>query len=181
MIMKKSKITMLAFLALTSLVLPRASQAQEDKESLQKDSREAKMAFTTTDESMKDLFDKSYGYVIFPNVTKAAVVVGGAGARGVVYEQGKAIGMAKMAQATVGAQVGGQAYRQVIFFENKAALDRFKENKIEFSGQVSAVAAKAGAAATAKYTDGVSVFTQERGGLMLEASLGGQKFTYHPW
>ena len=85
-----------------------------------------------------------------------------------------------MVQISAGAQVGGQAYREVIFFEDKAALDRFKENKIEFSGQVSAVAAKAGASATAKYREGVAVFTQELGGLMLEASLGGQKFTFKP-
>lgn len=178
--MKKNKIAMLALLALSVLGLPRLSQAQ-DHESLKSDAAAAKKAFTATDQSMKDLFDKSHGYVIFPNVTKAALIVGGAGARGIVYEKGKAIGMAKMAQGTVGAQVGGQTYREVIFFENKAALDRFKDNKFEFSGQVSAVAVKSGAAATAKYADGVSVFTQEKGGLMLEASLGGQKFTYEPW
>ena len=179
--MKKNSITTLALLALSLLILPRLSYAQKDKESLQKNSKEARMAFIKTDESMKNLFDNSYGYVIFPNVTKAAVVVGGAGARGILYEQGKAIGLAKMTQVTVGAQAGGQEYQEVIFFENKAALDRFKENKVEFSGQVSAVAAKAGAAATARYADGVSVFTQEKGGLMLEASIGGQKFKYEPW
>jgi lipid-binding SYLF domain-containing protein len=178
--MKKNKVIMLAIVALSALFLPRSLKAQADKGKLMKDSKEAKMAFIKTDESMKDLFDKSYGYAIFPNVGKGAVVVGGAGGNGIVYEKGKAIGTAKMVQVTAGAQVGGQAYREVIFFENKYALDRFKENKLEFSGQVSAVAAKSGASATAKYTDGVAVFTEERGGLMLEASLGGQKFTYKP-
>lgn len=177
--MKKNSLAILAFLALSVLALPRV-QAQNN-ETLKMDSKEAKMAFMKADESMKSFFDNSYGYVIFPSVTKAAVIVGGAGAKGVIYEKGKPIGMAKMAQATVGAQVGGQEYREVIFFENKAALDRFKENKLEFSGQVSAVAVKTGAAANAKYADGVTVFTQEKGGLMLEASLGGQKFTYKPW
>jgi lipid-binding SYLF domain-containing protein len=105
-------------------------------------------------------------------------VVGGAGGNGVVYQKGKVIGTAKMVQVNVGAQVGGQAYREVIFFENKDALDRFKNNKLEFAGQVSATAAKAGASANAKYREGVQVFTEEKGGLMLEASLGGQKFTY---
>lgn len=179
--MKKIIMATLALMTLTVLALPHSLSAQEDKESLQKDSKDAKAEFKKADESMQKLFESSYGYVIFPNVTKAALIVGGAGARGVVYEQGKAIGMAKMAQVLVGAQVGGQTYREVIFFENKEALDRFKDNKIEFSGQVSAVAAKSGAAATAKYTEGVSVFTQEKGGLMLEASIGGQKFTYNSW
>ncbi len=106
------------------------------------------------------------------------MVVGGAGGKGILYENGSAAGKAKMIQVTVGAQAGGQSYREVIFLETKEALQHFKEDKVEFSGQVSAVAAKSGASANAKYADGVLVFTQERGGLMLEASVGGQKFTY---
>lgn len=176
--MKKNSIALLALLALNVCCLPKL---QAQNEELKKESREAKMAFIKADESMKHLFDNSYAYVIFPSVTKAAVVVGGAGAKGVVYQKGMPIGMAKLAQATVGAQVGGQEYREVIFLENKEALDRFKDNKLEFSAQASAVAVKTGAAANAKYADGVSVFTQEKGGLMLEASLGGQKFTFKPW
>jgi lipid-binding SYLF domain-containing protein len=176
--MKKNNVMMLAIVALIAVFLPHSVNAQTDKEKLLKDSKTAKAAFIKTDESMKNLFNSSYGYVIFPNVGKGAVVVGGAGGHGAVYENGKAIGTAKMVQITVGAQVGGQAYREVIFFENRDALDRFKANKVEFSGQVSAIAAKSGASATAKYSDGIAVFTEEKGGLMLEASLGGQKFTY---
>ena len=85
-----------------------------------------------------------------------------------------------MAQVTVGAQVGGASYREIIFFENNEALDRFKDNKYEFSGQVSAVALKSGASKNAKYADGVLVFTQDLTGLMAEATVGGQKFTYKP-
>jgi len=88
------------------------------------------------------------------------------------------VGKAKMKQLTVGLQLGGQAYREVIFFENKAALDRFKEGKFELSAQASAVAATKGASANVKYADGVMIFTQEKGGLMYEASVGGQKFSY---
>ena len=93
------------------------------------------------DKEMKGLFEKSYGYVIFPNVGKGAVVVGGAAGTGAVYEHGKQIGIAKLTQVSVGFQFGGQAYREVIFFENKDAMDRFKDNRIELSAQVSAVAA----------------------------------------
>ena len=173
--MKKNQIITLATFAFIALFLSRPSIAQDK---IFKASDEAKAAFIKTDGSMKDLFNNSYGYVIFPNVGKGAFVVGGAGAKGAVYEKDKKIGTAKMAQVNVGAQVGGQAYREVIFFENKEALDRFKDNKVEFSGQVSAVAAKSGASANAKYTDGVQVFTQEISGLMAEASIGGQKFTF---
>jgi lipid-binding SYLF domain-containing protein len=174
-IMKKNQIITLATFAFLTLFLSYSSKAQDKVFSA---SKEAKAAFIKTDESMKGLFNNSYGYVIFPKVSKAALVVGGAGAEGAVYEKVKKIGTAKLAQVSVGAQVGGQTYREVIFFENKDALDRFKENKVEFSGQVSAVAAKSGASANAKYTDGVQVFTQEIGGLMAEASIGGQKFTF---
>jgi lipid-binding SYLF domain-containing protein len=83
-----------------------------------------------------------------------------------------------MIQISVGFQFGGQAYREVIFFENKETLDRFKENKIEFSAQASAVAAKKGASTNVKYTNGVLIFTQQKGGLMYEASIGGQKFKF---
>ena len=173
--MKKNQILMLVTLASITLFLSYPSRAQDK---IFNDSKKAKAAFLKTDESMKDRFNKSYAYVIFPKVTKAALVVGGAGAEGAVYEKDKKIGTAKMAQVNVGAQVVGQTYIEVIFFENKGALDRFKENKVEFSGQVSAVAAKSGASLNAKYTDGVQVFTHEKSGLMAEASIGGQKFTF---
>ena len=129
---------------------------------------------------MKNLFEKSYAYAIFPNVGKGAIGIGGAAGNGIVFEQGKAIGKAKMTQITVGFQWGGQAYREVIFFETKDALERFKQDKLEFSAQASAVAVTAGASANVKYADGVMIFTQEKGGLMYEASVGGQKFKFSP-
>ena len=127
---------------------------------------------------MEGLFKDSYGYVIFPNVGKGAIGIGGASGNGILFEQGKMVGTASMKQLSVGLQMGGQAYREVIFFENKEALDRFKEDKFEFSAQASAVAVKSGASANAKYRDGVMVFSQQKGGLMYEASVGGQKFDY---
>ena len=181
--MKSNRIISLAVsaLTLTGIFFTAAVHAQTSKTTMLAESKDAKAAFMKVDKSMENLFSNSYGYVIFPNIGKGAFIVGGAGGKGTVFEKGKAIGKAKMVQVTAGLQAGGQAYREVIFFENKDALDRFKNDKLEFSGQVSAVAAKEGASANAKYTDGVAVFTQERGGLMLEASLGGQKLTYKPF
>jgi lipid-binding SYLF domain-containing protein len=95
-----------------------------------------------------------------------------------VFQRGKVIGTAKLSQVTVGIQAGGQAYREVIFFESAKDLNRFKENKIEFSAQASAVAATEGASGNAKYIDGVMIFSQTKGGLMYEASLGGQTFKF---
>lgn len=166
---------------LSGLFLPRIVKAQEEsQERIINDSREAKAAFLKADPSMGNLFKNSYGYTIFPNVGKGGAGVGGAAGKGAVYQKGKPVGTTQMVQVTVGAQIGGQAYREIIFFENKDALDRFMDNKIEFSGQASAIAAKEGASVNANYRSGVVVFSQEKGGLMLEASLGGQKFTYKP-
>lgn len=142
------------------------------------DSKVARAEFLKGDKLMQALFDNSYGYAIFPNMGKGGAGVGAAAGSGIVYEKGKMIGSARMKQLNVGAQLGGQAYREVIFFENKDALNRFRDNKFEFAAQTSAVAVKEGVSANASYRDGVMVFTQEKAGLMYEASLGGQKFSY---
>ena len=177
--MKKGKFIALALAATILLILPLSMKAQDDKDKVLNECNSAKSAFIKTDPTMGSLFVNSFGYAIFPNVGKGGVVVGGAGGGGILYEKGKAIGSAKMLQVDVGAQVGGQAYREVIFFKDKNAFDRFKEDKVEFSGQVSAVAAKSGASANVKYREGVAVYTEEISGLMLEAAIGGQKFDYH--
>jgi lipid-binding SYLF domain-containing protein len=178
--MKRNNLIRLVLFAFIIFLLPQSMKAQDDKakEKLISDSKEAKTDFIKTDPSMDKLFKSSYGYVIFPKIGKGAIIIGGSGGNGVVYEKGKTIGTAKMAQLSVGAQIGGESYREIIFFENKEALDRFKENKVEFTGQISAVAAKSGASVNAKYADGVAVFTQDLSGLMAEAAVGGQKFTY---
>jgi lipid-binding SYLF domain-containing protein len=163
-----------------SLVVCTAVPAQKkakDRE-IVKDAQIAKEEFIRVDPLMKNIFDNAYGYAIFPNVGKGAIGIGGAAGHGAVYEKGRLAGMAKMTQLTIGFQWGGQAYREVIFFETKADLDRFKENKLVFSAQASAVAATAGASANVNYKEGVMIFSQIKGGLMYEASVGGQKFQF---
>jgi lipid-binding SYLF domain-containing protein len=180
--MKKSKVMGMAgfLLVFMALLLYSPVMAQDSKESkIINDSHEARAEFIKSDGLMQSLFENSYGYVIFPNVGKGAVGVGGAAGNGTVYERGKVIGSAKLKQLSVGLQLGGQAYREVIFFENKEALDRFKADNFEFAAQASAVAVTSGASANVKYRNGVMVFTQEKGGLMYEASVGGQKFDYN--
>lgn len=177
--MKTSKLVKLALLAFVAYLLPNAVRAQDEKaKELLSKSSEAKTEFIKTDPSMADLFESAYGYVIFPHIGKGGFIVGGSGGNGILYEKGTPIGEVKTGQVTVGAQIGGQAYREVIFFENEDALGRMKASKMEFSSQVSAVAVKSGVSKNAKYTDGVSVFTQDLGGLMAEATVGGQKFKY---
>ena len=94
---------------------------------------------------------------------------------------GRPTGRATLSQVSVGAQLGGQEYAEVIFFETPQALAGFKKNEFTFSAQATAVALKSGAAANAKFKDGVAVFTSAKGGLMFEASLGGQKFKFEPF
>lgn len=154
-------------------------QTTTKKNKIIADSETAKTEFIKSDPLMKALFDKAYGYVIFPNVGKGGFGIGGAAGNGVVYEQNKRVGMARLSQVSIGFQAGGQAYREVIFFESKNEMDRFKESRFEFSAQASAVAVTEGASANVKYTDGVMVFTMQKGGLMYEASVGGQKFTFN--
>jgi lipid-binding SYLF domain-containing protein len=174
-ILKPLFITMCTFFSTISI-----AQDSKDKRVME-ESKIAKEEFLSTDKLMQSLFEDAYGYVIFPNIGKGAAGVGGAAGNGIVYQKGKPIGTAKMKQVSVGFQFGGQVYSEVIFFEDKAALDRFKSGKFEFAGQASAVAVTTGVSTNVKYRDGVMVFTQEKGGLMYEASVGGQKFNYKPF
>ncbi len=137
--------------------------------------------FRAQDPTIDRFFDSAHGYVVFPEITKGAAGIGAAhGDGGVVYERGVVIGGAEVTQVTVGAQLGGQSFAEIIFFENESAMNKFKSNNLEFSANASAVAAASGAAASADYSDGVAVFTMPNGGLMFEASIGGQKFRYYP-
>ena len=170
------------FLALMSVLIITSGQAQIggwDPEVYGK-AKKAVDEFQVKNPGMQKHFDQAYGYVVFPTIGKAAIGLGGAHGKGIVFEQGEPIGDAKMTQISWGLQLGGQAYREVIFFETEEALASFKENNFEFAAQVSAVALTAGASADAAYEKGVAVFTMTKGGLMYEASIGGQKFKYFP-
>jgi len=177
---KRSFLTRNAFIAFSFLlsVSTISAQISTKDQKIVDDAKAAKAEFIKADGLMKNLFDNAYAYVILPNVGKGGIGIGGAAGNGAVFQKGTLIGMAKMTQVTIGFQWGGQAYREVIFFETKADLDRFKENRLELSAQASAVAATAGASANVKYKDGVMIFTQAKGGLMYEASIGGQKFKF---
>ena len=146
-------------------------------------------------------FAKCYGYAVFPNIGKGGIGVGAAHGTGRVYAQGKVVGDTKMTQVSVGAQLGGQSYSEIIFFEDKRAFDEFTSGNFEIGAGVSAVAITAGASASAGtgggstagasggkndastaggYKKGIAIFTVAKGGLMYEASVSGQKFKYTP-
>ncbi|MDP8216593.1 MAG: lipid-binding SYLF domain-containing protein [Candidatus Kaelpia imicola] len=134
--------------------------------------------FKESDSVMDRFFDKAYGYAIFPTVGKGGMGIGAAYGKGTVYEQGKIIGSTTLKQLSIGFQLGGQAYSEIIFFKDRRDLENFKSGNFELGATASAVAVTAGASADADYSDGVAVFTLPKGGLMYEATVAGQKFTY---
>ncbi len=172
----RSRLSAVLACALLGLATARA----EDNSKLAGDVKTAIAAFNSADSNMAKLFKKSAGYVVFPNVGKGGFVLGGAHGNGLVYEKGKLVGEASLTQVTIGAQVGGQEFSEVVFFEDAKTLADFKESKFTMSAQVGAVAAAEGVSQNAKYVNGVMVFTQAKQGLMAEASVGGQKFKFKP-
>lgn len=137
--------------------------------------------FIETDTSLKEhFFDTALGWAVFPDVGKGGIGLGGAYGRGVLYEGGKVVGYCDLAQGTIGFQLGGQVYSEIIFFEYERTLREFKSGTFEFAAQASAVAVTGDASANADYSHGVAVFTLAGKGLMYEASIGGQKFDYTP-
>jgi lipid-binding SYLF domain-containing protein len=138
----------------------------------------------THDPTLADVIHNSAGYAVFPSVGKGAAGIGGAYGRGVLFENhgrpgpnGTIVAYCDLSQGSIGAQLGGQEYAEIICFETQDDVNRFKNGHFAFDAQATAVALKSGAGANAKYAEGVKVFTMDEGGLMFEASIGGQNFT----
>ena len=150
----------------------------EEKVSLASDSDKAVALMKAKDPSIQKFFDKSYGYAVLPKIFKGAFLAGYAYGRGEVYEQRAMVGYCNMKQLTGGLSIGGEFYREIIFFKEKKDLDKFRDEPFTFSAQVTGVAICWGAAAKADYKDGMAVFIAMDVGAMVDASLGGQKFNY---
>lgn len=136
--------------------------------------------FQNKDSSLKSFMNNSAGFVVFPSIGKGGFIIGGARGKGLLFVNGAAAGQATMTQASIGAQAGGQTFSEIIVFQNPGAVSDFKDGKFEMSADVSAVAASEGASRSAKYKRGVAVFTLPKSGLMVQASVGGQKFSFEP-
>jgi lipid-binding SYLF domain-containing protein len=155
--------------------------------------------FKSAGESSK-FFKTAYGYAVFPNVGKAGVGVGGAFGKGRVYQKGVYVGDTSLTQASIGLQLGGQVYQQIVFLQDKAAFDKFTSGNFSFGAEAEAVAITAAAGAQAStagssavasggekdaatvgdYHNGMAVFTVAKGGLMYQAAVNGQHFSYKP-
>jgi lipid-binding SYLF domain-containing protein len=133
-----------------------------------------------SDKSVLNELKKAAGFAVFPSVGRAAVVLGGAYGRGLVFEEGQPIGEASVGQFTVGVQVGGQTFSLLLIFKTKESFERFKHGRIAFNASASATIGKAAATGTADYEKDVIAKAYSLGGMLLEASLGGQAFRFKP-
>jgi lipid-binding SYLF domain-containing protein len=136
--------------------------------------------FKAKDPGMEKIFGDAVGYAVYPTVGKGGLGIGGAHGNGWVYEGGNLIGKSSLTQVTVGLQLGGQAYSEIVFFQTRQALDNFKLGHLKLDAQASAIALTARASTDLAYRNGVAIVTMAKGGLMYEASVGGQKFSFKP-
>ncbi len=150
----------------------------DNTDKLELSTAQAIIAAKEKDPSMAKWFETAYAYAVFPRVGKAGIGIGGAHGKGIVIFGDSTVGLTSLSQVTIGLQLGGQVYSEFIMFRDKTAFDHFTRGNFEMGAQVSAVAVTAGASADANYDGGVAVFTNAEGGLMFEASVGGQKFKY---
>lgn len=167
-----------ALFLVASAACSTAPKSSEGKSEIEMKSADALAKAKAADPTLDPLLQRASGYAVFPKVGKGAVGVGGAYGKGVVYENGVVVGYCDLTQATIGLQLGGQSYTEILVFEDKPTLDRFKQGKMTFDAQATAVAVRSGAGANAKFHNGVTVLTMDEAGLMFEASVGGQKFSY---
>ncbi len=166
------------WLALATFLFVTTSWAWDPDEVEEYDAKaqEAIAEFKEKDPSVERFFNKAAAYVVIPTVGKGGFGIGGARGKGLLYENGAITAFVTLTQLTIGFQAGGQAYSEFVFFEDQTALGQFKRGNYELGAQVSAVAVTAGASADANFEGGMAIFTQAKGGLMYEASVGGQKF-----
>ncbi len=179
----KTRSAFVTILATSALILAGCATeptTETGRENLDQSVRNVMAKMQDQDPSMKDFLGRSYAYVVFPTVATGGVVVGGSYGHGEVFMGGKMIGYADITQLTAGATIGGAAFTEIIAFENQAALQRFKDNKLSVETTASAVLLKSGAAESATYKDGFIVFAQPREGAMASAAVGGQSFSFQP-
>lgn len=179
--MRTLLITLVLFTALGSVGCATAPQTRQERTDLNAAAKTTLSKFKQNRPGYYKVYnDSAVGKAVFPSIGKGGYFLGGAYGQGTVYEGNQLVGYCKIEQATIGLQLGGQAYSQIIFFQNKAALQAFKRGEIAGAAQASAVAVKADASTQADYDQGVAVFSLDSAGLMYEASIGGQKFSYLP-
>ena len=167
-----------ATMAFIALGFARMGYATTTDAQLVDEARQTVALYGKTDPGLDSFLQRSVGYVVFPGIGKGGLGIGAAHGTGILFEKGAPVGKVTLNQVSIGAQAGGQEFSEIVFFEVPKTLAELKQGKAQLSGQLSAVALTSGAAANARFKNGVAVFTATKGGLMLEAAVGGQKFGY---
>jgi lipid-binding SYLF domain-containing protein len=157
-----------------------APETQAERTDLKAEAVNALKLMKAQDPSFDEFLSRSAGYVVFPRIGKGGFIFGGGFGRGIVYQSAATIGYADITQATVGFQIGAQAFTEVLVFETPKDAQRFTSGRLSLTANASAVIVKTGAAAATRYTDGVAVFVRPVAGAMAEAAVGGQQFSYVP-
>ncbi len=177
--MKMMKILALLFLfagALSSTATAGWDPAHEER------AKAAVDYFRKNGPALDRFFEKAYGFVVFPNVYKGGFMLfGGGHGNGYVYEQNFLVGRSSITQFNVGPQLGGQSFSEIIFFKGREELENFKKGNYELNAQVVAIMVTSGMATNTDYSNGVAVFVLPKAGIMAEATVGGQKFSYKPY
>lgn len=173
-------LAVVAGLGLTLVGCSTEPKTEKEKSTLSADTQASLNSFKNADSTLQGLLDRSVGYAIFPDIGKAGFIVGGSYGRGEVFQGGRKIGYADVTKGTFGLQAGAETFSELIVFMTPEQLDKFKAGKFSLSADASAVAIKSGAAAASDYSKGVIIFVKTKGGLMAEASVGGQGFSYTP-
>ena len=183
--MRVAKAKLLPMLAVAGLLTgcsdgPTTPVTQVSREYLSQRCSHALAQFKESRPGMGKWIDSAYAYTILPSVGAGAIGIGGASGRGEVFRHGNLLGYCKLTQVNIGAQIGGQSFAELILFRDKNALTRFESGQTTFDARASAVAVTSGAGTAANYQYGVIVFTLPLDGLMVQAAIGGQHFTFAP-
>ncbi len=179
--MRTALLAVLMFVALGSVGCSTAPASAEDRAALKSDANRALARFKQLNPGLYKVYDDtSVGVAVFPTVGEGAFGVGYAQGRGVLLEDGKVTGYALIQKGSIGFQIGGQAYSEIIFFKDNPSLRDLKRETLEFAAEASAVIVNADASASADYDNGVRVFIIDAKGAMVEASVGGQQFSFTP-
>lgn len=171
--------------ALTFIVALTTGCETTPKTEMDRQKLNANVAATIKEMSEKDpriapFLQTAYGYVCFPTVSYGGLIAAGGSGQGEVYLGGELVGFSRIFQASVGGNVGGRWYSELIFFKDKKAFENFKDGNLKFQLHAAAVAVTAGGGTQVDYENGVAVFTHDKFGLSAQAAIGGQEFKYEP-
>jgi lipid-binding SYLF domain-containing protein len=176
--MNNIRLSTIAALMISVGACATAPKTESGRQSLEASADATLESMKSRDSSLASILPSVEGYAVFPNIGKGGAVVGAAYGRGILFEHGHMVGYVELNQGSIGAQLGGQSFEELILFKDRTALERLKDNTFELGANASAVVLKAGAGSAAAFADGVAVFTVPKGGLMAELSISGQKLNF---